>query len=125
MILGVDFLKKHRLVLDFTSTPIGVTSRAAQLEEDCPALDLQPIWKAAQKVLGKACAVASSMELTDETLDDCTVPLFSKPLTPNHEMPHCPLPHLSSILDEYKDLFWTSPGYTDLASTSFQHLVPL
>ena len=25
VILGVDFLKKHRLVLDFTFTPIGVT----------------------------------------------------------------------------------------------------
>ena len=76
VILGIDFLRKHRLVLDFTSTPIGVTSRAASQEEFCPAPELQPIWEASQKARAKACTVMSTAELTDETLDDCTVSLF-------------------------------------------------
>ena len=61
-------LKQHCLVLDFTSTPISVTLQSAQLKEACQAPDLQPIWKAAQKMQVKACAVASTMEMTDEIL---------------------------------------------------------
>ena len=112
VILGLDFLRKHCLVLDFTSTPIGVASWSVQTEDDCPAPNVQPIWKAAQDIQVKACAVVSVKKLTDETPDDCTVPLYGKPA---YEMPHCPMPHLAPILDEFKDLFQTSPGCTNLA----------
>ena len=37
VIRGLDFLRKHCLVLDFTSTPIGVASQSVQPEDDCPA----------------------------------------------------------------------------------------
>ena len=107
-------------MLDFTSTPIGVTSRSAQLEEGCQVPDLQPICKAAQKARANACAVAATVELRDETLDDCTIPHFCKPQTPSYEISHCSTPHLSPILDDYKDLFQTSPGYMNLA----QHFIP-
>ena len=48
VILGIDFLRKHQLVLDFTSIPIGVQSRSTK-EEVCQAPELEPIWKASQK----------------------------------------------------------------------------
>ena len=68
----------------------------------------------------KTCAVVSTRELTDESLDDCTVPLFYKSHTPTHELPLCPLPLLYSLLEEHKDLFRTVPGHTDIA----EHFIP-
>ena len=112
MILGIDFLRKHRLVLGFTSIPIGVKSQSTQ--EVCQAPELELIWKASQKVWAKTRAVVSTRELTDESLDDCTVPLFYKSHTPTHELPLCPLLLLSSLLEEHKDLFRTAPGHTDI-----------
>ena len=119
VILGIDFLRKHRLVLDFASIPIGVKSRSTQ-EEVCQARELELIWKASQKVWAKTCAVVSTRELTDESLDDCTVPLFYKSHTLTHELPLCPLPLLSSLLEEHKNLFRTAPGHTDIA----EHFIP-
>ena len=118
MILGIDFLRKHRLVLGFTSIPIGVKSQSTQ--EVCQAPELELIWKASQKVWAKTRAVVSTRELTDESLDDCTVPLFYKSHTPTHELPLCPLLLLSSLLEEHKDLFRTAPGHTDIA----EHFIP-
>ena len=36
VILGIDFLQKYNLVLDFTSTPVGITSKAANELETLP-----------------------------------------------------------------------------------------
>ena len=118
VILGIDFLRKHHLVLDFTSIPIGVKSRLTQ--EVCQSPELELIWKTSEKVRAKTCAVVSTRELTEESLDDCTVPLYYKSHTPTHELPLCPLPLLSSLLEEHKDLFRTVPGHTDIA----EHFIP-
>ena len=86
-------------MLDFTSIPIVVKSRSTK-EKVWQAPELEPIWKASQKARAKACAVVSTRELTDESLDDCTVPLFYKSHTLTHKLLLCPMSLLSSLLEE-------------------------
>jgi len=56
----------------------------------------------------------STRELTDTSLEDCTVALFYKFHIPIHKLPLCPIPLLSSLLEEYKDLFRTALSQTDI-----------
>ena len=57
---------------------------------------------------------------SDDTVDDCAVPLFTKAKAPACELPDCAMPSLSSLLQEFQDLFSTTPGTTNLA----EHFIP-
>ena len=56
--------------------------------------------------------------LSEEALDECAIPLFGQPFA--YDMPPCPHEQLSSVMQDYKELFRTRPGQTNLA----KHFIP-
>ena len=75
MILGNDFLQKYKLVLDFTSTPVSVTSKPVDGLETLPK-GMKPIVDTSKKA--KICAVQAFEETAGETIDSCAILLFGK-----------------------------------------------
>ena len=122
VILGMDFLQQHGLVLDFASSPISVTTRHTPPNSHGQLQDIQPIVEDVQKAKAKICAVysESSSELTEEVVDDCAIPRFSTTTGPDYDMPQCSTDSLSLLLNEYQELFRTSPGCT----TAAEHFIP-
>ena len=95
VILGTDFLQEHRLLLDFTTTPVTVVqsetqSQHIQQQADQPQAQearsrLSTLWKAEQVFKIKKCSVAA-IEVEDAedklhtmVVEDCAIPLFGKP----------------------------------------------
>lgn len=115
VILVIEFPRKHHLVLDLTSIPIGVTSSSSRgcLSSTRATVDLGSI----SDSLGM-CSLFT-MELTDKALDDCTqLHLFASTKFPI--MNYLPAQStLSPIMDEYKDWFHTLPGHTNTAEHFF------
>ena len=111
VMLGIDFLQTHGLVLDFIMTPVQVTTHLAP--EDSAGDMLKPILEAARKTKAKVCALGTNGEVSEEVIDECAVPLFSKS-TPQYDMPQCCTPAFSSVIGEYQELFRTSPGQTNM-----------
>ena len=68
----------------------------------------------------KICSIEVLKEPTEETIDDCAVPLFLHSLDNVYDMPSCVVPTFSSLLEQYKSLFRTSPGSTTVA----EHFIP-
>ena len=66
VILGMDFLQKHGMVLDFTTTPVTIhnTSYPANLPPE-----LEPILETARSITRKVCAVASLAESSEDIID--------------------------------------------------------
>ena len=122
VILGMDFLQQHDLVLDFASSPISVTTRHTPPNSHGQLQDIQPIVEEVQKAKAKICAVdgESSSELTEEVVDDCAIPRFSTTTGPDYDMLQCSTDSLSRLLNEYQELFRTSPGCT----TAAEHFIP-
>ena len=111
VILGMDFLQQHGLVLDFACSPISVTTRHTPPNSHGQLQDIQPIVEKVQKAKAKIYAVygESSSEFTEEVVDDCAIPCFSTTTGPDYDMPQCSTDSLSLILNEYQELFSTSP----------------
>ena len=76
VILGMDFLQKHGLVLDFTTSPVNITAHAMVSSDDGQKQELQSIIQAAMKVKAKVCAVEAKIQLTERVVDDCAIPHF-------------------------------------------------
>ena len=69
-ILSIDFMQKHGLELDFTTTPI--TIRSQTLHVRCQSdHDVEPLLSAMKKVKMKVAAVPSMSQSTKEMIDDC------------------------------------------------------
>ena len=117
VILGVDFLQKYNLVLDFTSNPVCITSKAPDDSEMLPK-SMKPIVDIAKKA--KICAVQACDEPAGETIDNCAIPLFGKISSPVFDVPTCTHTLLLEVLEEHKSLFRTTPGHTELA----EHFIP-
>ena len=101
VILGLHFLHKHRIVVDFSSssTPIKISIPDAS---DLNLRDLVPLFDATKKNKGKICAIKVLKEPTKEAIDDSVVPLFVQSLDNVYDMPVCVVPTLSSLLEQYK-----------------------
>ena len=84
MILGIDFMHKHDLVLDFTTTPISIRSNTMNV-------DCQPDLTQLHKI--KVAAVPSTFQSTDENVDDCAVPIFDS-TSAAYNLPKCSDPNL-------------------------------
>ena len=82
--------------------------------------DLIPLFDATKKNKAKICAVEALKEPTEESIDECAVPLCVESLC-NYDVPPCAVPILSSLLEQYKCLFRKSPGSTTLA----EHFIPI
>ena len=57
-------------------------------------------------------------ELTRDAVEECMVPKFKEP--PHIDHPECASPGLAEVVHEYKELFQSIPGSTDVA----QHFIP-
>ena len=110
VILGIDFMHKHGLVLDFTTTPITVRNHTM-------SVDCQPDLKRLLKM--EVAAVPSTFQSTDETVNDCAVPIFDS-TTAAYDLPKCNDPNLLALLETYKQLFNASPGRTTIT----EHFIP-
>ena len=130
VILGTDFLQEHRLLLDFSTTPVTVAqsetrSEHIQQQADRPQAQemtsrLNTLWKAERVFKIKKCSVAA-IEVEDaedkhHTMvpEDCAIPLFEKP--GKYELPQFIKPGMAAVVSEYQDLFITLPGTTLVAS---------
>ena len=116
VILGVDFLQKYNLVLDFTSNPVCITSKAADDSEMLPK-SMKPIVDIAKKA--KICAVQAYDEPAGETIDNCAIPLFGKISSPVFDVPTCTHTLLLAVLEEHKSLFRTHQ-----ATLNWQNTIP-
>ena len=91
------------------------TSRPVSTEETTDSL--KPIWMAQQTVRQKYCGIIG-VDNNEGNVDDCTVPKFDQPI--QIEFPHCTKPTYDQVMQEYKELFRTSPGKT----TAAHHYIP-
>ena len=115
VILGMDFLQKHGMVLDFTTTPVTIhnTSYPANLPPE-----LEPILETARSVTRKVCAVASLTESSEDIIDNCAVPLFDA--VSSYDMPQCQDSDLTALLEQHRELFCNTPGKTNVT----EHFIP-
>ena len=73
VILGVDFLQKYNLVLDFTSNPVSITPKTID-ELEALSKSMKPLIDARKKT--RICAVEAYDEPAGEAIDSCAIPLF-------------------------------------------------
>ena len=91
--LGIDFMQKHGLVLDFTTTPITISIQTIHV--NCqPDHDLEPLLSAMRKVKLKVAAIPSMSQSIE---DDCEILIFYA--LPSYELPKCSDPILLSLVD--------------------------
>ena len=100
VILGVDFLQKYNLVLDFTSNPVSITPKTANERVALPKI-MKPIMDTCKKA--KISAVEAFDEPAGETIDSCAIPLFGKATVPAFDVPKCTNKLLLAVLEQHKD----------------------
>ena len=118
VILGVDFMQKHGLVLDFSHTPVQVVynSKKGKVKMSDGLSTFLPITQRANSKIHSAVAAVSQDE---DVVDECAIPKFGN-LMASFDLPECPRPELRNVVDEFKALFRTLPGKTDNAD----HYIP-
>ena len=117
VILGIDFLQKHGLTLNFSHSPVVISTTTHTASTATTRDILKPIWIAHQSVRKKYCRNIG-LDNQEEDIDDCTVPKFDRPI--QAEFPQCANPTFDCIMQEYRELFRTSPGKTKAA----HHYIP-
>ena len=118
VILGTDFLQGNNVAIDFSSSPVTVSSRKV------PTLDQQkkspnnseqdlwkPIWEDERKMRNRVCATLTTEEPELDVVDECSIPWFSDP--DMYGIPKCENDSLSQVI-EFADLFGTKPGMTTM-----------
>ena len=81
--------------------------------------NVKPVLDIARHITNKVCAVNVLTDTTEDTIDNCAVPLFGKELL-QYDIPVCEVPAFICLLDQYKHLFRTCPGHTTIA----EHFIP-
>ena len=112
VILGIDFLQKHGLTLNFSDSPVVISTTTHTASMATTRDILKPIWIAHQSVRRKYCGNIG-LDNQEEDIDDCTVPKFDRPI--QTEFPQCANPTFDCVMQEYRELFRTSPGKTKAA----------
>ena len=132
VILGVDFLQQQYLVLDFTTSPVSVTTsrnnyeRPAAPEPGQPPLPepeaLQAIRKAERERKEKVCIVTSLEDTAAEEVDEYAIPAYNA--VADVEFPGHVKPCLEGTIRQARDLFAKIPGLTKLACHQIDTLGP-
>ena len=123
MILGVDFLHEMGLVLDFTQTSV-VVRRANPIPIQMPqslnssTTQILPMYQAEQKNQTRACAIVALEQPSANVIDECAVPSYND--LPQLKLHECPLTAFHTVVEEYENLFHTTPGVTEAA----YHFIP-
>ena len=107
------------MILDFTSSSVKVNSKLdTSIFNDCFE-NSKPIIDSARQMMNKVCAIKTLNDTTEDTIDNCAVPLFSKNPV-QYDIPVCNVPVIVPLLSQYKHLFRTCPGNT----TVTEHFIP-
>lgn len=116
-ILGIDFLQQHHITINFADTPvkISVSPNAAIVESD-PTL--RRVLEAERDLRTKHCAVVAMSESMEDKVEDYAIPAFAE--APPVEFPECELDTLQTVVNEFQQLFKTTPGKTDVC----YHYIP-
>ena len=113
VILGLDFMGRHQVTLDFTTTPVGIHFSGSKLRYQEIPQELREMWNVRCNEKSKVCAAAILEDSTVDRVGECSIPLFSKDTS--YDLPKCENTSLTSVITEYKDLFCTTPGETNEA----------
>ena len=107
VILGVDFLSKHTVTVVFDHRLVYVR------------IGKEVIHTVGRQNKATMCYAVSTRSDPEENdaVDECAVPRFGE--EPSHDIPSCPT-ELQTVVDEYKQLFSTVPGFTEVA----HHTIP-
>ena len=116
VILGVDFMQKHGLVLNFSHSPVQVLYNNNNRNKPDGLSTLLPIIQKAKSTSHFAAATRSQDE---DVVDECAVPKFGN-LVASFELPECPRSELKTVVGKFKTLFRTLPRKTDYAD----HYIP-
>jgi hypothetical protein len=108
----------HGLILDFSATPIKVTQHTTGTVVQEIGENEKSALLAAWKTKAKVCAITECYDLSEESLDECAIPLFGNPIT--YDMPTDIRAQFSSIVEEHCNLFRELPGHTSL----MEHHIP-
>ena len=117
VILGVDFLHKNGLVLDFSSLPVTVhTSDSAQVISHYPIIPecIVSIYSEERRERTRICAVEAIEAPCADVIENCAVPYFHASLS--FDYPECSCNDLLNVIHTYRSLFRTVPGETEVAS---------
>ncbi|MDD9853556.1 MAG: retropepsin-like aspartic protease/reverse transcriptase, partial [Deltaproteobacteria bacterium] len=122
VILGVDFLQENGLVLDFSLPQVEVRKNAqGNQKRETIDVDTREEWEkvygTALKEKARVCAIAA-IDPAGDAVDECSIPKFGD--TDSFEYPENTAPGFKAVVEEFKDLFHTSPGVTSEA----QHYIP-
>lgn len=120
IILGLDLLHKHRLILDFTTCPIKILSRPQAMDSYDGKQELQPVVDAVTHAKRKFSATTTTVELTEQTIDNCTIPTFGESQHVSYGLPAHTVPALDPLVHDFEYLLVTRPGSTNLD----EHFIP-
>ena len=118
-ILGVDFLQRHKLVLNFVMSPVSITPSTKRPsfkpeEKGYEPVAFRAVLESEHQTKTKMWAAAAIDDMmARNAIDERAIPLFGG--SPGLQFPKCPKTSLTPIVEEYKDLFNTQPGTTSAA----------
>ena len=102
-------------MLDFSKAPVILrnanTSSKPQTATDSILTEAQPIYDAALKREAKACVIVAIDQPNKDIIDEFAVPTYQKPASV--EPPECSKSNPRALIQEYKELFQTTPGVTN------------
>ena len=107
-ILGLDFLQQHGLVLDFSSEVIKVYPKRKYT--DVEHEHLQHMVEEAHNNKPHIGVIAAVNADSSEISEECAIPDFGAPKT--YEVPENCGDEFRQLIEEYNDLFYTTPGKT-------------
>ena len=115
VIMGIDFLHNNGLVLDFTNLPVTVhTSTQPQLVQTmCHNNYVFSIYAEERNTRARICSVSVVEPPSVDMVDECAVSHFHNKTA--YEYPQCPDNGLKEIVHDYRSLFRTTPGATEMA----------
>ena len=114
MLLGIDFLRQHGLILDFSNETVWVYPKQVH----APQPELQSFWEDTVKHKLHIRAVAVLDAIAVEATEECAIPDYDA--VKNFELPQCTKSAFSGVINQYKHLFCNIPGKT----TQAYHHVP-
>ena len=124
-ILGMDFLQKHKIVLDFSTMPVTVTQMQDKAHARVPAVPslnqdsekFSALWESGVALKRKWCPVAGidMAETNSEVMiEDCAVPHYGEKV--DYEFPKDVKACFVATMRKFKNLFITKPGTTTVTS---------
>ena len=122
VILGIDFLQQNGLILDFNQTPVAVRKTPP---DPLPSIDpvamsqVIPIYEDVCQNQAHVCMVQPLVtEPEVDIVDECAIPNYKN--SSEFELPKCTDSQLKCLLEDYKEVFCTTPGVTDCT----HHYIP-